>query len=177
MVIFFIEILILIGWLWCLWIPGKAGIISLLISSGAGKRRPMDISDSPQPLPVEYQTTVDALSNLGFSRLGETLVKIAGVQTVKSRIYISADNLVFAELTEVKMIIWIFTTVYSDDAAVETGFPCGENIETAGFRSHTITTDLEKAYRHQVQQLEAFGRIHGAPRKIGTMQDYLAWDA
>lgn len=177
MVIFFIEILILIGWLWCLWIPGRAGIISLLISSGAGKRRPVDISDRPEPLPAFYQPTVDALSKLGFSRLGEALVKIPGVQTVKSRIYVSADNRIIAELTEIKMIIWIFTAMYSDDAAVETGFPCGENIETADFRSHTITADLEKAYRNQVQQMNDFGRIHGAPRKIETMQDYLAWEA
>lgn len=137
----------------------------------------MDISDPPQPLPAEYQPAVDALSKLGFSRLGETRVKITGVQTVKSRIFISADKLVFAELTEIKIQNWIFTTVYSDDAVLETGFPCGEKIETAFFRSHTITTDLEKAYRHQVQQLDSFGRIHGAPRKIETMQDYLSWDA
>jgi hypothetical protein len=177
MIYFFIEILILIGWLWCVWIPGRAGIVSLLISSGAKKRRPVYISDPPQPVPAEYQAAVDELTNLGFSRLGETLVKIPSIRPTISRIFISADKLVFAELTEIKIKNSIFTTVYSDDAVVETGFPFGENIETAFFRSHTITTDLEKAYRHQVQQLDSFGKIHGAPRKIETMQDYLACDA
>jgi hypothetical protein len=172
-----VQLLFIIFFLLVLFGRGRIGISTLIISLGAKNRRAVDISDPPAPLPAEYQPAVHALSKLGFRRLGETSVTVSGVQAVKSRVFVSADNVVLAELTEIKMPIWTLTTAYPDDAAVETGFPCGENIETADFRSHTITADLGKAYRHQVQQLEAFGKTHGAPRRIETMQDYLSWDA
>ena len=174
---FFMGIIIFTVLFLILWNRGKAGMATLSISFGAKKRRTVDISDQLSPLQPEWKPAVDTLSTLGFSRLGEVQVKIPGGQTAKSRMFISADKKVFAELTETESNIVVFTSVFPDDAVVETGFPVGENIETAGFRSHTITTDLEKACLHQVQQVEAFGKVHGVPRKINNMQEYLVWDA
>lgn len=175
MIYFFIELLFLVVLFLVLWNRGKAGWITLMISFGAGKRRSEDVSERKSLIPPELSPMVETLSRIGFTRLGEVQVKIPGRQTMGSRILISTDKTVFAELTETQIVV--FTTVFADDAVVETGFPVGERIQTRNFRSHTITTDLEAAYRHQLQQVEVFSKTHGVPRRIETMQDYLAWDA
>jgi hypothetical protein len=175
MIYFFIELLILIGLFLILWNRGRVGWTILLISLGARKRRSEDVSDKkPAPMP-ELEPTIAALSALGFTRLGEVQVKIPGGQTAGSRVFISSDKTVFAELTETQVVV--FTTVFTDDAVLETGFPVGETIETRNFRSHTVTTGLEKAYQYHRRQIETFGKAHGVARPVGTMQDYLAWDA
>jgi hypothetical protein len=171
---FFIELILLTILYLILYNRGKAGFVTLLISFGAGKRRSEDISGQELPVPPELKHAVDALDKLGFSRLGEVQVKIPGGRSAESRIFISKDKRVFAELTESRIVL--FTTVFPDDGVVETGVPVGENFTTRNFRSHTITTDIEQAYNHQLQQIKGFRKPHGVPRKITTMPDYLAWD-
>jgi hypothetical protein len=175
--IFFFEILIWLVLALILWNRGRAGMETLAISFGAGKRRATDVSDPEAPLPPELKSHVSILSELGFSRLGEVKVALPGGQAVKSRIFLSEDGTVFAELAETQRGLVVFTTVFPDEAVMETGFPVGENIATRNFRSHTITKDLGRAYRHQLEQAEAFGKTHGAPRKVASMRDYLDWDA
>jgi hypothetical protein len=171
---FFMELILLTILFLILYNRGKAGFVTLLISFGAGKRRSEDISAQELPVPPELKHAVDSLAKLGFSRLGEVQVKIPGGQSAGSRIFISKDKRVFAELTEGRIVL--FTTVFPDDAVVETGFPVGENFRTKNFQSRTITTDLEQAYNHQLGQIKGFRKPHGIPRKIATMPDYLAWD-
>ncbi|GEM_PF-4652830 len=172
---FFMEIIILVILYLILYNRGKAGFLTLRISFGAGKRRSEDISAQELPVPPELKHAISALSDLGYSRLGEVQVKIPGGQTARSRIYVSADKRIFTELTESR--IALFASVFRDDAVVETGFPVGENFNTKNFRSHTVSTDIEKACHHQLQEIKAFRKPHGVPRKIETMEDYLAWEA
>ncbi|MGB7537684.1 MAG: hypothetical protein WBM17_04025 [Anaerolineales bacterium] len=172
---FFIELILLTILYLILYNRGKAGFVTLLISFGAGKRRSENVSNEDLPVAPELKHAVDSLSKLGFSRLGEVRVKIPGGQSAGSRLFISKDKRVFAELTESRILL--FTTVFPDDGVVETGFPVGENFNTRNFQSHTVTTDIEQAYNHQLQQIKAFRKPHGVPRKITTMPEYLAWDA
>jgi hypothetical protein len=172
---FFMELIILVILYLILYNRGRAGFLTLLISFGAGKRRSEDISGEELPVPPELKHAVETLSKLGFSRLGEVRVKIPGGQSAGSRIFISKDKRVFAEVTESRIVL--FTTVFTDDGVVETGFPVGENFNTRKFQSHTVTADIEQAYNHHLQQIKGFRKPHGVPRKISTMPDYLAWDA
>ncbi|MBN2084550.1 MAG: hypothetical protein JW748_04945 [Anaerolineales bacterium] len=169
------EIIILVILYLILCNRGKAGFVTLRISFGAGGRRSQDISAQELPVPPELKHLVGALADLGFSRLGEVQVKIPGGQTALSRIYVSADKRIFAELTESRIVL--FTSVFPDDTVVETGFPVGENFNTKVFRSHTVTTGIEQAHQHQLREIKAYRRPHGIPRKIETMEDYRAWEA
>jgi hypothetical protein len=157
-------------------IQGRTGIDVFFIMLGAKQRRPIDISHLQIIPSNKLQSTIDKLSKLGFISLGQVRVNIRGVQSADGWVFISPDKLTHAEATEVMIDLVIFTTVYFDNAVIETGFPTGERIETDTFRSHTITSDVEKAYHHHTQQIEDFNKLHGIPRKTETMHDYLYWD-
>lgn len=172
---FFIELILLTILYLILYNRGKSGFETLLISFGAGKRRSEDISAQELPVPPELKYAIETLAKLGFSRLGEVQVKIPGGRTAGSRLFMSKNKKVFAELTESRIVL--FNSVFPDDAVVETGFPVGENFNSRNFQSHTITTDIEQAYKHQLKLIEAFQKTHGTPRKIQTMQAYLDWEA
>jgi hypothetical protein len=170
-------IIILIAIYVVLLAQGKIGIDILLISFGAKKRRPVNISHLQIPPSAKLQATITTLTNLGFYRLGEIRLRIVGVGSFESWIFISSDNLTHTGLTEAMANLVVFETVYKDHAVVETGFPMGENIERPNFRSHTITVGIEDAYTHHVQQITEFIKAHGIPRRIENMNDYLYWDA
>jgi hypothetical protein len=171
---FFIELILLTILYLILYNRGKSGFETLQISFGAGKRRSEDVSARELPVPPESKYAIDALSKMGFSRLGEVQVKIPGGRTAGSRIFVSKNKKVFAELTESRIVL--FNSVFPDDAVMETGFPVGENFNSKNFRSHTVTADIGQAYKHQLAQVEAFQKAHGTPRKIQTMKAYLDWE-
>jgi len=173
---FFVGMLILVVYFLVLWNRGRAGWETLQISLGAKKRRSADVSAEGAPLPPELKLYVEELTRLGFERLGEVQVAVPGGMAVKSRIYASSDRTVFAELAETGGLA-VFYTVHPDDAVVETGFPLGENIHTRYFRSHTILGGLEQAYRHQTSQAEEFARIHGQPRRVAAIGEYLEFES
>jgi hypothetical protein len=154
---------------------GVAGIQSLLIALQTGKRRVTDVSNLQTNIPYELQKTVDKLSELGFVRFGEVSVNIFDTPRI-TRLFISPDGVMHAEVAEGVPGMVFFTTVYHDHAVVETGFPFGEKIETPDFRSHTITSDIEKACLHHIQQITEFGRTHGLPKKLENMREYLIVD-
>jgi hypothetical protein len=158
-------------------VKGIAGINSLIIALGVAKRRPIDISHLSIQPSIKLQSTMDHLVKLGFSQVGIIRVKISSIQNLDAWILISLDRAVQAELTEITPNAAGFTTVYDDHAFLETGFPYGENIEWPDYRSHTIASNIEDAYHHQVQQMDVFNKKHGVPHKIETISDYLFWDA
>jgi hypothetical protein len=173
--IYFFELLVIVILLIVLWNRGRGGIDTLLIRFGAAKRRSMDVSGQEIPVPPELKYTIEALAKLGFKRLGEVQVELPGKRTSFSRLFVSKDQKVFVDLAESRILL--FTSVFKDDAVVETGFPVGENISGKNFQSHTVTTGMEPALRHQRAQLEAFGKTHGPVRKIKTIPDYQVWEA
>jgi hypothetical protein len=178
---FLLLIIVLLGWMYMMiWRAGVHSFRMLLISFGASKRRGLDISKLKPVPPDNLRPNITALENLGFRRLGETQTELPTFSSpIRSWIFISSDGLTYAGVAEVqpKRFNWIqFSTVYSDNAALETDFPIGEKINTPTLRSHTITTDIEKAYQHHIQQITDFGKIHSHPRIIKNMEDYHEWD-
>lgn len=159
-----------------LFTQGWSGIAVLLIMQGAKKRRPIDISHLETSPSNKLQSTIEKLSGLGFTRLGQVRVIISGNQSSDGWIFISSDKWTHAEVSEAITDLVVFTTVYSDNAVVETSFPLGERIEAKNFRSRTITSDIEKAYLYHIQQIEDFIKLHGIPRNIENMRNYLYWD-
>jgi hypothetical protein len=172
---FFIGLILLTVLYLILWNRGKDGFVTLRVSFGAKKRRSKDVSDQEYPIPPELSHAIGVLTKLKFKPLGGVQVPIPGGRIAGSRIFLSAKKTVFAELTDSNIVLFI--SVFPDDAVVETGFPVGERITTRDFRSHTITSGLEQAHQHHLGQIEAFGKTHGAPRKIKTMEEYLEWEA
>jgi hypothetical protein len=157
-------------------LQGWAGITILIVTLGAKNRRSTNISHlqiAPSP---KLQSTIDKLLKLRFTPAGQVRVHVAGVQSGDTRVFVSPDRSTHAEVTEVMTDMVQFTTVYADHAVVETIFPMGERIDTPTFRSHTITSDIEKAYLHHLQQVADFSKSHGIPRHLESMNDYLHWD-
>lgn len=176
MVDFLFMMFVLIFMYVTLLLQGWSGINILVITLGAKKRRPINISHLQVSTSTELQSTIDALLKLGFTLLGQVRVNIPGVQAGDSRVFVSSDKLTHAEVTEVMADMVGFTTVYADHAVVETSFPMGERIDTPTFRSHTISSDIERAYLYHLQQVADFSKPHGIPRRLESMNDYLYWD-
>lgn len=171
---FFGELIILVILYLILYNRGKDGIQTLRISFGAGKRRSTDVSGEPHPVPPELTHVLGELGELGFTRLGEVQVMLPGGQTALSRIHVSADRTILAELTEGRIVL--FTSVFADDAVVETGFPAGESFDGQAFRSHTVVSDLQKAHAHHRSLIDSFRKEHAGPRRIENLRDYLDYE-
>jgi hypothetical protein len=172
---FFGELILLVILFLILYNRGRDGIQTLRISFGAGKRRSADVSGEDHPVPPELAHSLGVLGELGFLRLGEVQVMLPGGQIALSRIHVSADRTIFAELTEGRIVL--LTSVFADDAVVETGFPVGESFDGKKFRSHTVTSDLQAAHAHHRSLLESFRKDHGGPRRMETLRDYLDYEA
>lgn len=173
--IFFIELLIIVVLSVVLWNRGREGVETLRIALGARSRRSEDVSDPPVPVPPELKFTVESLLKLGFRRLGEVQVALPGNRTSFSRLLVSKDQKIFADLSESRIIL--YASVFKDDAVAETGWPVGENFSTGDFESRTVTTDLEQAYRRQKERTAELAKAHGPARRIKTVADYQAWEA
>ena len=169
-----IVILLIAGYA-ILFTVGIQGIATLYLALGSKKRRAVDISNLGIYPPAKLHPTVDSLSKLGFRRLGEVSVKFLGIPKT-GWIFISPNALVQAVVTEIAPQMVTFSTIYDDNAVVETGFPFGENIDTPYYRSHTVTSDLEKAYARHTDNVSEFNKNHGVPRKLEFVEDYLSWD-
>jgi hypothetical protein len=71
----------------------------------------------------------------------------------------------------------ILLTAFADEAVVETLYPVGEHINEPIFRSHTVTSSVEAAYRHHLAQVAEFAATHGAPCRFDAMADSLRVEA
>lgn len=156
---------------------GWHGWRTVRVCRGVPKRRPVDITHRRIPPSAQTKPIIEALTELKFKRLGETLTKL-----IKSSgttwILINPQATVVAEVVEgYPNAMLQFSTTYVDEAVVETRYPTGEHIETASFRSHTISTSVRDAYEHQMEQVAEFSNRHGVPRQIGQMSTYLDCDA
>jgi hypothetical protein len=173
--VFFIELLLIVILSAVLWNRGREGIDTLLIALGAKNRRSEDVSDPPVPVPPELKFTVESLGKLGFQRLGEVQVALPRNRTSFSRLFVSKDRKIFADLNESRIVL--FTSVFKDDAVAETGWPVGENFSRPDFLSRTVTTGLEDACRYQKERIAELAKTHGPARKIKSVADYQAWEA
>jgi hypothetical protein len=141
------------------------------------KRRPVDITHQRVPPSPQTKPIIEALTKLGFKRLGEVLVRMEKSPET-GWILTNPQATVVAEVVEgTPGAMLLFSTTYADEAVVETGYPTGEHIETASFRSHTIETSVQDAFEYQMEQIAEFSNRRGVPRQIGQMSTYLDSDA
>lgn len=155
---------------------GWHGWRTVRVCRGVPKHRPVDITYQRIPPSPQTKPIIEALSKLNFKRLGETLVKLEK-SSGTAWILTNPQATVVAEVVEsTPGAMLLFSTTYADEAVVETGYPTGEHIETASFRSHTIATSVQDAYEYQMEQIAEFSNRHGVPRQIGQMSTYLDFD-
>jgi hypothetical protein len=156
---------------------GWHGWRTVRVCRGVPKRRPVNITHQRIPPSAQTKPIIEALTELKFKRLGETLTKL-----IKSSgttwILVNPQATVVAEVVEgYPNAMLQFSTTYADEAVVETRYPTGEHIETASFRSHTVATSVQDTYEYQMEQVAEFSNRHGVPRQIGQMSTYLDCDA
>lgn len=153
-----------------------AGWRALRIYLGVRKRE-CTISDQPVPPTPSVQPIVARLAALGFQRVGETATQLPGrTRPGITWVLADADGQIHAEVVEHGPgALTCFTSTYGDDAVVETGYPLGEHIESADFRSYAVRDSLEAAYRHQQAQAADFAVRHGTPRRLHDLAEYLTW--
>jgi hypothetical protein len=157
---------------------GWLGLKGILNYAGASKRRAEDISHkeiSPSP---SLKPLVDSLLHLGFTRLGETvtylpLTSFPGITWLfLDEPGTTCTDVIEASDGDTKAVLAFWST-FNNTAAIETGYPTGERINTYDFRSHTIPSSVKDAYQHHLQQVIDFGTYHGAPIRFRSMDDYL----
>lgn len=155
---------------------GLTGAVALLIYLTVRNRRPEDVSAEQIEPPAPAQPLVDALVELGFRRLGESRTRLP-LPGVTGTTWILVDG---AGTTQAEIVahppMLALTSVYSDEAVVETGYPLGERIDTPRFRAHVVGSGVAEAYQHHLAQAADFGATHGAPQPIASMADYAQWD-
>ena len=155
---------------------GLTGGLGILIYLGTPNRRPTDASHLNLAPPVNAQDSINILIELGFQRLGETYTRMPlAMSPGPTWIFIDHPKTTQAEIVEITPGAY-FTTVFTDGAVVETGYPQGENITTANLLSHTITTSVGDAFQHHMLNVQEFQERHGSPRTIKSMKEYLHWD-
>lgn len=156
---------------------GWHGWRTVRVCKGVPKHRPVDITHQRIPPSSQTKPIIEALYELNFKRLGETLVKLEK-SSGTTWILTNPQATVVAEVVEgTPGAMLLFSTTYADEAVVETGYPTGEHIETASFCSRTIATSVQDAYKYQMEQIAEFSSRHGVPRQIGQMSTYLDLDA
>jgi hypothetical protein len=146
---------------------------------GARRRRGDDVTTRGFTPPESLKPTIEALERIGFTRLGEAQTKLPFQQLPNTEwVLVCQDQDTLAEVVLAGGGPYVqLQSAFPDDAALETGYPYGEKIETPEFSSGFEKTSLPEAVRvHQTRQ-EAFATAHGAPRKFTDMAGYLAWDA
>lgn len=153
---------------------GWAGWRGLRIILGAKNRRAVDVSSTPAAPSGREREIIGFLLSMGFRRLGEAGVTFPDRQMARVWVLVNPEGTVQAE---VRGGMASFSTVFQGDALVVTDYPSGEHIEAPTYQSHTITTGLDDAYQHHLQQVDKFTQKYGTPRQIQTMADYLHLDA
>jgi hypothetical protein len=149
------------------------------IYQGSNTRLSQDVSYRNLAIPAEALGAAQQLMALGFTRLGETETRLPA--TSGSAIlwhFRSADKTMTVELVGQPGIgaQLVFYSVFADGSVVETGYPLGETINDQRFHSHRITTSVEDAYQHQLDQVMAWQPAHGSPQRTEDMGDLLRWE-
>lgn len=150
------------------------------IIATAPQIRPVDMSHLEAPPPPVLRPLVDALARLGFRRVGEAGQVSGPANPQMPQIWYFADQEgttcagVFAVGARAYAIIYSW---FGQEAVIVTAFPAGETINESNFRFHAVSTSIEDAYRHHLEQLPDFQMRYGTPVKLDNMAEILSLDA
>jgi|YNPNPStandDraft_1061719.scaffolds.fasta_scaffold36506_3 hypothetical protein len=150
------------------------------VVSTAPQLRPVDVSylETP-PLPA-LRPVVDRLIRLGFRRVGEAGQAASPSSPGMPQIWYFTDQEgttcagVFAVGARVHAVIYSW---FGQEAVIVTAFPAGEMINEPNFRFHVVTTSIEDAYHHHLEQLPDFEMRYGPPTRLDHMAEILSLDA
>jgi hypothetical protein len=167
------------------------------VYAGAPKRRQFDASALGLQPPAELWPLLSELLRLGFKRLGEAQLDIAGIRAVEVSATVSPydanrardRHTVFAFIDESATVmaetglvrggpmVISFNAVFADGTVVETMYPRGESIHDPDFHSGHNKQSMEAALFDQRAEMDRWRMHHGSPRVINNMSDYLRADA
>ncbi len=176
------------GWLW--WgILGMITLIALLqfattlsiLSNvgGAKSRRPQDITAENRPPTPNAARLIAELNMMGFTRFGETLTIVPLMGKGVTWILVSPDKHDSAEVVDIGRgmpAMVQFSTVFLDEAVLETSHPIGEDQDFPLFRARYNTQSLAAAYQQHLTERAAMQIEHGSPRTYTNMLSYQEWD-
>jgi hypothetical protein len=171
--------------------------VMVRVYRGADGRRPVDATVKAFPPPAGIRPITDALTMVGFVRLGEYEIELPGSFLLRPRyrssagpapgravhvcwVFLDAEGTTVAEVAPVgpgeSEGLVALTTTMRDGAVVETMFPRGERIEQPDFHSGHVRTSVAAAYDEHRVHVGRFMR-HGRPRSVASMRDMLRDDA
>lgn len=151
---------------------------SYQLYQGSVSNRSTDVSRENRLHPPETLPFVHTLIQLGFRRLGETHTPtpIKSDQAT-TWVFASTDDTIQAELISIDQIPMLqFTTVFADNAVIETIYPRGTTLIFPNYRSLVVRTTLEDAYQRHIAECETFSLGHGGCRRMTTLRDVLDWE-
>lgn len=147
---------------------------------GSTSRHAQDISAENRPPTPKAARLIQELNGLGFTQLGETLVPLPLIpKGVPSWILTSFDGTDTVEVTDLGRglpAMLQFTTVFADEAALETTYPQGVTQDFPMFRGQFNITSPIAAYQQHLQACTSLQAQHGTPLPFQNMTEYLRWD-
>ncbi|GEM_PF-2597174 len=150
------------------------------VVSAAPQLRPVDMSHLETPPPPALHPVADRLIRLGFRRVGEAGQAAPSSSPDMPQIWYFTDQEgttcagVFAVGARVHAVIYSW---FGQEAVIVTAFPAGETINEPNFRFHVVSTGIEDAYRHHLEQLPDFKIRYGPPARLDHMAEILLLDA
>jgi hypothetical protein len=169
----------------------------LIVYRGADSRRPVDVSHLAIEPTAELAALLARLVALGFRRVGETSLRLPGLQLVQltetgspvltgpaiahqaSFVLVDDSGTIVAEAVHVESTepLLSLTTTFADGSVVETMHPLGEAIDDPDFHSGRVAASVGDALVEQRAIVGRWPATHGAPWTVATMADHLRADA
>lgn len=120
---------------------------------------------------------INQLTELGFTRLGETRSPLH--QNPITWILSNPDHTDLVEVVDLQdklPAMLQFTTVFANEAVLETMYPIGENKDFPQHRFRFNSVSVQSAYEQHTLDRFRLESQHGAPRSIRSLVEYLNWD-
>jgi hypothetical protein len=169
----YLGIAIIMLVMWQIIKEGWLGWIGVQTIRGVKKRKSTDVSNLQWTPSSRTQEIITSLNSIGFHRLGEALSILPYKRYVPVWTLVNADNIVQAEV----VFGWMsLSTYFQDNVLVVTDYPSGEHIEMPRYQSHTVSSTINDAYMHHLEQVDKFRQQYGSPNLIKDMGDYLKWE-
>jgi hypothetical protein len=168
-----LDLILILALTWIVVVDGRGGWILLLAYWGVEKRKPVVFSHLRPAPPPEAQKSIATLESLGFRHLGEASVSLPLTKPQTVWVFVNSDDSIQAEVAYGRVS---FSAFFGDHALVVTDYPYGEHLQTAGYQSHTATTNIQDALDYHKAQVDKFEAQYGSPHVLSNMADYVRWE-
>ena len=136
-----------------------------------------DISHANPLPPAGAQAMIVELNELGFHRLGETLTVIPDSDSGLTWWLANQEGSISVEVVDIyDTPTCQFTTIFLNNAVLETTCPTGRNITKKNYYAQTTDDSIKTAYAQHLRVEKSLRTRHGIPRRMPTLIDYINWD-